>query len=283
MRFADVDETLTIDPNGIEALITPKTKIIAPVDFTGHTCDMDAIQSIADAHGLHVVEDAAHSLGAAYKGRSVGTIADMTTFSFHPVKIVTTAEGGAILTNDDALSARLESFRTHGLERGRLEGDPGAGGWAYEISELGYNYRLTDLQCALGTAQLGHLGAWIERRQAIAARYMELMADVPHLQLPKQASWCTSHAWHLFIIQVPAAHRLQIFDALRERGILVQVHYIPVNMLKLYRDRGHSPEQTPRSLEAYYRMISLPCFPKMSDEDIERVAQTVREVMADVC
>ena len=279
VRFSDIDETLTVDPASVEALITPRTRAIAAVDFTGHVCDMDALRSIADTHGLPLVEDAAHSLGAAYRGRAVGTLADYTTFSFHPVKIITTAEGGAILTNHDEGAKRLATFRTHGIERGRLDADPDAGGWAYEIEHLGYNYRLTDVQCALGLSQLTHLSDWITRRQQIAARYDELLADMPDVQTPYQASWCTDHAWHLYVIRVPAERRRAIFDALRARGILVQVHYIPVNMLKLYRDRGHDPAQTPRSLEAYRRMISLPCYPKMTDDDVDYVVTVLREVM----
>lgn len=283
VRFADVDETLTIDPQSVQNLVNNNTRIITGVDFTGHTCDFDRLREIATDCGAVLVEDAAHSLGASYKGCAVGTIADLTTFSFHPVKIITTAEGGAILTNNDEYARHLNKFRTHGIERGRLDGDPDAGGWKYEIELLGYNYRLTDLQSALGVAQLAHLGGWIERRQQIAARYNELLADVDHVELPLQAEWCTSHSWHLYVIRVPAEHRLAIFEALRERGVLVQVHYIPVNMLKLYQDRGHKPEDTPRALEAYQRMISIPCFPKMSDDDIESVSEIVREVVRDVC
>jgi perosamine synthetase len=280
VKFADNDDTLTIDPEHVKSLITDRTKIISAVDFTGHVCDMDALRAIADEHGCHLVEDAAHSLGAAYKGRPVGTLADMTTFSFHPVKIITTAEGGAIMTSDDELHDRLARFRTHGIERGRLDADPDAGDWAYEIEHLGYNYRLTDVQCALGTAQLGHLSGWIEKRQQIAARYNELLASVEGVRTPVQAEWCTSHAWHLYIIRVDAAHRRAIFDALREAGILVQVHYIPVNMLKLYRDRGHHHEDTPRALQAYHEMISLPCYPLMKLDDVDHVVDTLKTILA---
>lgn len=282
VRFADIDETLTVDPQSVASLVNEKTRIIAGVDFTGHVCDFDRLQHIADECGAVLVADAAHSLGAAYKNRPSGTLADLTTFSFHPVKIITTAEGGAILTHRDEYAQRLEAFRTHGIQRGQLDSDPSAGGWAYDIETLGYNYRLTDLQCALGVTQLAHLNDWIARRQQIASAYDQMLADVPHLELPKRASWCTAHAWHLYIIRVPAEHRLAIFEGLRSRGILVQVHYIPVNMLKLYRDRGHNPHDTPRALEAYHRMISIPCFPRMDDADIARVADAVKDTITDV-
>lgn len=280
VRFADVDETLTMDPEHAASLVNERTKVIAPVDFAGHPADIDRIREVAAKVDAVVVEDAAHSLGAAYKGRPVGSLADMTTFSFHPVKLITTAEGGAILTDDAAYVARLRSFRSHGMRRGEVAGDPEAGGWAYDIDEIGYNYRLSDLQCALGLSQISRLGAWIARRQDIAAMYRKLLADLPEIELPPQAEWCTSHAHHLFAIRVPAERRRAIFDALREQGILVQVHYIPVNMLEAYQQAGYSPDETPRTLEAYQRMISIPCFPSMTDGDVERVAQTIRRVMA---
>ena len=279
VKFADIDETLTIDPEHVRHLITERTKVIAPVDFTGHVCDVDALTLIAEEHGCCLIEDAAHSLGAAYRGRPVGTLAAMTTFSFHPVKIITTAEGGAIMTDHEPFYERLARFRTHGIERDRLEADPEAGGWAYDLEQLGYNYRLTDVQCALGTAQLKHLAGWIKKRQQIAARYDALLADLDGVRTPLQADWCTSHAWHLYVIRVDAARRGAIFEALRQAGVLVQVHYIPVNMLKLYRDRGHHPEQTPRSLQAYREMISLPCYPRMELNDVDYVVETLSQII----
>lgn len=281
VRFADVDETLTMDVESAAGLVNAQTKVIAPVDFTGHVADMGRLRELADAHGLKLVEDAAHSLGAAYRGRAVGTLAELTTLSFHPVKIITTAEGGAVLTNDSALAERVGRFRTHGIVRGQLCGDADAGGWAYDIEEIGYNYRLTDVQSALGVVQLSRLGVWIERRQQIAAMYKSLLSGIDDLELPHVAEWCTSHAWHLFVIRVPAGLRRRVFDGLRERKLSPQVHYIPVNMLTAYQRLGYRPDQTPRALEAYDRMISIPCYPKMTDDDVGRAAEAVREALAE--
>jgi perosamine synthetase len=277
--FADVDETLTMDAAHVAELVSERTEIIAPVDFTGQPADLDAFRDLAASVGAYVVEDASHSLGAAYKGRKVGTIADLTTFSFHPVKIVTTAEGGAITTSAPELNRRLARFRTHGIERGHIAGDPDAGGWAYDIDEIGYNYRITDVQAALGVAQMGHLDDFVARRNAIASRYMEAFSDEEGIELPVVADWTTRHAWHLFVIRVDAARRGAIFERLRERGIGVQVHYIPVNMLQAYRKRGFDPNDTPRSLEAYRRMISIPCFPDLTDEQQERTIEEVRDAV----
>ncbi len=277
--FADIDETLTMDVDHTASLVTERTKVIAPVDLTGQPADIDAFLSLARKHGAFVVEDASHSLGAAYKGRPVGTVADLTTLSFHPVKIVTTAEGGAITTNDAALHQRLAEFRTHGIERGSVEADPGAGGWAYDIDEIGFNYRITDVQAALGVAQMGHLTDFIARRNAIADRYLTDLADLDGLELPVIADYTTTHAWHLFVIRVEPERRGAVFARLRERGIGVQVHYIPVNMLKAYRKRGFRPEDTPRCLDAYRRMISIPCFPDLTDAQQTRVIEEVRDAV----
>lgn len=278
VRFADVDDSLTMDPESAARLLTANTRVIAPVDFAGHAARLDNLLQLAQANGALLVEDAAHSLGGAFCGRPIGSVADLTIFSFHPVKVVTTGEGGAIVTNHYDLAEHMSRFRNHGMRHGGLDADPKAGGWAYDIDEPAFNYRLTDIQCAIGLSQLERLGGFIARRNVIAKQYREELATVHGLVLPPHKPWC-NHAYHLFAIRVPAKKRRQIFDRLRERGILVQVHYIPVNMLAAYRNQGHRPEDTPQALAAYRGLISLPCYPRMTDEDVSRVVEAVNAVM----
>lgn len=279
VRFADVDErTLTVDPESVDRLVGDDTAAVVPVDFAGHPADLDAIAEVADRVGAVVVEDGAHSLGAAYRGRPVGAVADMTTFSFHPVKVATTGEGGAVVTDDENFAASMRRFRNHGMDpEAAPPGDETAGGWAYDIDKIGHNYRITDLQCALGISQLEKLDEFVGRRRQIAEMYRRRLADVDELQLPPEADWC-GHAYHLFIVRVDADRRREIFERLRDRSIGVQVHYIPVNMLTAYRRRGHDPTETPVALSNYRRMISVPCFPKMTDRDVDRVATALREI-----
>jgi len=253
--------------------------VIAPVDFAGHPASIDAIAGVADAVDATVVEDGAHSLGATIGGRPVGSVADMTIFSFHPVKAMTTGEGGAVVTGNRALAKSVRRLRNHGMVADRSpDGDEAQAPWHYDIDEIGWNYRITDMQCALGISQLRRLDDFIDRRRQIAAMYRERLSSVEGLTLPPEKDWC-EHAYHLFVIRVPASRRRSIFDELRRRNIGVQVHYIPVNMLGAYRRLGHRPEETPETLRQYRRMISIPCFPKMTDDDVERTAQAVREVV----
>jgi UDP-4-amino-4,6-dideoxy-N-acetyl-beta-L-altrosamine transaminase len=282
VRFADVDkQTLTMSPESVREQVNERTRVIAPVDFAGHSADIHAIREVSG--DAVIVQDAAHSIGGAYRGQPIGSVADMTCFSFHPVKTVTSGEGGAVLTDNDEWAERIRQFRSHGIIRGveRLSADEDPGGWAYDIEELGYNYRITDIQCALGLSQLRKLARFVERRQEIAAHYRELLVDLNGVELPPEADWC-SHAYHLFAVRVPAKHRKAIFKELRSRGIGVQVHYIPVNMLSVYRDLGYEPEGTPRTLNTYRRMISLPCFPKLKDEDIMRVAGELKQIVTPI-
>lgn len=279
VRFADVDPaTLTVDPASVASLVSPRTRVITAVDYAGHPADYDALRPIASSCGAHLLADACHSLGASYRGRPVGSVADVSCLSFHPVKPITTGEGGAVVTHDAEVADRVARLRSHGMERGRVEADPDAGAWAYDIAELGWNYRITDLQCALGLRQLDELAGWIVRRQEIAARYRQRLAGHPYVVLPPEAPWA-SHGYHLFAVQVPAVRRRAVFDALRAAGIGVQVHYIPVNMLQLYRARGHRPEDTPRTLEAYRGLLSLPCYPALGDEDVDRVVDALIEAV----
>jgi perosamine synthetase len=284
--FADVRrDTLCLDPARVVEALGPRTRVIAPVDYAGQPAAIDELRAIADPRGLLVVEDASHSIGASLNGRPVGSLAHLTTLSFHPVKTITTGEGGAVLTSDEALARRARDFRNHGLvrERARLQrdaADPLAGPWYYEVQSLGLNYRLTDLQCALGRSQLKKLERFVSRRAAIVARYREAFAAERDLELLKTAPSAVP-AWHLFPIRVAggATRRAEVFTALQRAGIGAQVHYIAVTDLPLYRSLGYRPEDTPVALDAAHRLISLPLYPTLTDEDIQRVINSVRAAL----
>jgi len=286
-RFSDIEpDTANLDPNGLEDAISPKTRAIIPVHYAGHPCDMTAIGRIAQSRGLLVIEDACHALGAEYLSAPVGCCkySDMAVFSFHPVKHITTGEGGAIITNDSEIYQRLRELRTHGIvkERARFRSfDQGVSGdWYYEMQELGYNYRITDIQCALGLSQLGRLDEFLMRRRSIAAAYGELLADMPGLRLPVEKDYARS-AWHLYpVLLTDAIHRKRVFERLKAQGIDVQVHYIPVHFQPYYVDLfGYRPGDFPMAEAHYANVISLPMFPAMTDEQVERVAATLRTVL----
>jgi perosamine synthetase len=280
--FADVcADTLNIDPEQLRARITPRTRAILPVDYAGHPADSDAILEIARGHGLVVIEDACHALGAQYCGRLVGSIADMTVFSFHPVKHLTTGEGGMVATNNAWYSETLRRFRNHGISSdGRQR--QSAGQWHYEMVLLGFNYRLTDIGCALGLSQLGKVEANLARRREIAVRYTVAFSEMPGI-IPPTAHDDVNPAWHLYPIRLDleklSADRAQIFRALRAENIGVNVHYIPVHVHPYYRDRfGYKGGEFPVAERAYQRLISLPMFHSMSDQDVTDVIAAVGKV-----
>lgn len=249
-------------------------KVLIPVHLTGQSCDMAAIAELCAQYGVRIMEDASHAVGADYQGQPVGNCAfsDITVFSFHPVKIVTTGEGGMALTNDPELDQRLRLFRSHGVTR-----DPGLmthephGGWYYEQVELGFNYRTTDIAAALGTRQMARLDAFIARRREIASRYDAAFADSPVVP-PFQAAFGQS-AWHLYVVRV--SDRDRIFAGLRDAGIGVNLHYIPVYLQPYYRKMGFEPGYCPKAEEYYAEVISLPMFPTLSESDQGKVIRTV--------
>ncbi|MDD4138176.1 MAG: UDP-4-amino-4,6-dideoxy-N-acetyl-beta-L-altrosamine transaminase [Methanoregula sp.] len=282
--FADVDpDTLLIDPDVAEGLITPRTKAIIAVDYAGQPCDYDRLAEIAGRHHLALVDDACHALGGQYKGRPVGTLADLNAFSFHPVKHITTGEGGMITTDRPDYAARMRLFRNHGITSDHRQREH-EGSWFYEMVDLGFNYRLTDIQCALGTSQLKHLPAWVLRRQEIARQYTEAFRDIPGVK-PLAVRKEVSHAYHLYVVRFdPAelhnADRTFIFQALRAEGIGVNVHYIPVHLHPYYRDHFRtSAGQCPVAEKAYTQIVSLPMFPRMSDGDTGDVIKAVDKVV----
>lgn len=284
VRFVDVDaDSGLIDPKQLEAAIGPRTRLIVPIDFTGHPADYDAINAIARRHGLTVVADAAHSLGAEYRGRKVGTLADASIFSFHPVKPITTGEGGAVLTDRADFARRAQRFRTHGVTNDASEMTHAEGPWWYEMHDLGLNYRLPDINCALGLNQLAKLDAFLARRRAIATRYQSELADVPGVRLPEVAADVLP-AWHLYVVRVAAgaAARKALFERLRGRGIGVQVHYIPVYWHPYYQQLGHRRGELPCAERFYSQCVSLPIFPAMSDADVTRVIGAVRAAASEL-
>ena len=281
--FADIDPvTYNIDPEDIRRKINNRTKAIIPVHFTGQPCNMDEIMQIARKHNLIVIEDGAHALGAEYKGQRIGSIGDMTTLSFHPVKHITTGEGGAITTNSRELYDRLAMFRTHGITRdtGKMTKDEGP--WYYEQQLLGYNYRITDIQAALGVSQLNKLDRFLRLRREYVEIYNKAFEGMEAINIPQQLEGTVS-AWHLYIIQLQLdklkAGRREVFDELRSRNIGVNVHYVPVYYHPYYTELGFRKGLCPNAEKLYDAMITLPLYPKMDKDDVDYVISSVREVV----
>jgi UDP-4-amino-4,6-dideoxy-N-acetyl-beta-L-altrosamine transaminase len=281
--FADVrPDTLTLDPARVRERLTPRTRAIVTVDFAGHPSDLAPLRDLARAAGATLIDDAAHALGATYRGSPVGRQADLTVLSFHPVKHITTGEGGMALTDDARLAERLVRFRNHGITADAAERQARVD-WHYEVVDLGFNYRLTDLQCALGISQLAKLDRFLARRRAIAARYREAFAGLAGLALPAVAP-DVEHAWHIFPVLLELARlgadRRTVFAALRAEGIGVNVHYVPVYWHPYYRARGYAPGLCPVAEDAYERLLTLPIFPAMDDRDVDDVVAAVEKVLA---
>jgi len=288
--FVDIDRrTYNLDAAALAKKLenTPperRPKVVVPVHFAGQSPDMVEIARLGKLYNFRIIEDASHAIGARYRGRPVGNgeFSDLTVFSFHPVKIITTGEGGMVMTRDSGLAARVARLRSHGIVR-----DPAAmteathGPWYYQQQELGWNYRMTDLQAALGSSQMGRLGEFIRRRRALAARYDQLLADLP-LKLPWQHP-DTESAFHLYVIRlrldsIRKTHR-QVFEELRKEGIGVQLHYIPVPLQPYYRDLGQQGTDYPEALEYYAEAISLPMFPALTDRMQDEVVSVLREIL----
>ena len=265
--FADVEpDTLLINPDAVEAAITPRTKAIIAVDYAGQPCDWDALRAIADKHGIALVADACHAIGAEYRGRKAGTLADVSVFSFHPVKHITTGEGGMCMTDDEALASRMRAFRGHGITTTAHQREK-AGGWFYEMQDLGYNYRITDIQCALGSSQLKKLPGWRTKRNELAVLYGKAFSGTAVLPLITRDN--VLHAYHLYVVRVP--DRDAAFKRLREDGIGVNVHYVPVYLHPYYQRQGYAQGLCPEAEAAYKEILTLPLWPGMGEEDVVRV------------
>lgn len=276
--FADVDpKTYNIDPEDIRRKITDRTKAIIAVHLAGQPCDMDAIHSIAREHGLIVIEDGAHALGSVYKGKKVGSMSDMTTFSFHPVKPITTGEGGMIVTDNEEFYKKMVLFRSHGITRDDSMMTRNDGPWFYQQFDLGYNYRITDIQCALGCSQMKKLDRFLARRKEIVARYNEAFAECDSIITPYQLS-DTESGWHLYIVQVKNCDRRQVFETMREKGIGVNVHYIPVYMHPYYQEHGYENVHCANAEEIYSHIMSLPLYPGLTSEQQDYVIDTLKSL-----
>jgi perosamine synthetase len=280
--FADIDAmTLLIDPGHVEAQISPRTKAIIAVDYAGQPCDYDSLRAIADRHGLFLISDSCHALGATYRGRPAGSLAGLSVFSLHPVKHVTTGEGGVVTTDDSGLARRMRTFRSHGITSDHRQREA-TGSWFYEMVELGYNYRLTDFQCALGKSQLSKLHGWVERRQAIAREYHTFFGSSPGVT-PLRTQEDVGHAYHLYVVKIDPAElgidRDRLFAALRAEGIGSNVHYIPVHLHPYYRRQlGTEAGMCPVAEAAYENILSIPMFPAMTPSDVQDVLSAFEKI-----
>lgn len=275
--FVDIEpDTANINVALIEKALTKKTKAIVPVHFAGHPVDLDPLLDLAKRNGLIIIEDACHALGAKYREKKIGSISDMTVFSFHPVKSITTGEGGAVLTNNKSYYEKLVMFRTHGITRdvSKLENES-HGDWYYEMQFLGYNYRITDMQAALGISQLKKLDSFVEKRRKVAIYYNSKFKDNPFFDTPPEKDYAYS-AYHLYPIRLKdkyAGSKKGIFSMLREKGIGVQVHYIPVHLQPYYRGLGYGLATEAENF--YKKEISIPIYPGISENEIAYVAESL--------
>jgi perosamine synthetase len=273
--FVDVQPTsLLMDPESVSRKITARTRGIIAVDYAGQPCDYDALRQLADQHNLFLVADGCHALGATYKNRRVGGLADLTTFSFHPVKHITTGEGGMITTSDSSLARRMRQFRNHGITTDHRERSE-SGLFTYEMVELGFNYRISDFQCALGASQLQKLPLWLEQRRSLAERY-DGQFEGHNYVTPLVTSADRTHAHHLYVVRLKS-DRDSAFRRLRESGIGANVHYLPVYLHPLYRDTlGYTRGLCPVAEAVYQEILSLPLFPRMNFEDVDYVVENIK-------
>lgn len=275
--FVDVEEsTLLLNPGEVEKKITPRTKAIIAVDYAGQPCDYRKLRQIADTHGLVLIADACHSLGAADGGRPCGSLADLTVFSFHPVKPIAAGEGGAVLTDDPQMASRIRMFRNHGISTDHRQRQE-AGQWYYEMVDLGFNYRMTDIQASLALSQLKKLPGWISKRQRVAERYDSQLAGLEARPLQVQPG--VSHGYHLYVVRIP--RRDGVFRLMRAGNLGVNLHYIPVYLHPYYRKTfGTKEGLCPVAESAYREIISLPIFPNLAEADQQRVILTLKNALA---
>jgi len=281
--FADITrETRNINPEEIRRKITEKTKAILYVDYAGHPCDIQEIKEIAEKWDLFLIEDACHALGAEYKGKKVGNFAEMTVFSFHPVKHITTGEGGAVVTNKRNFPEKLKMLRNHGIDKSALEKSGSKAGWAYDLKFLGRNYRITDFQAALGISQLKRLDEFIKRRGEIAEMYNEAFEDVPEIETPIFKPF-VKPAWHIYTVLLKGINRDEFFKKMREGNVGVNVHYIPIYRFSYYQKHFNiNPKNFSATEEVFSKIITLPLFPKMEDEEVLYVIDAVKKTISEI-
>ncbi|WP_445475045.1 UDP-4-amino-4,6-dideoxy-N-acetyl-beta-L-altrosamine transaminase [Methanococcoides methylutens] len=276
--FADIKkDTRNIDPEDIRRKITPKTKAIIYVDFAGHPCDINEIKEIARGHDLRLIEDASHAFGASYHGKKIGNFADLTVFSFHPVKPITTGEGGAVVTDNPELAEKTRLLRNHGIDKDAATRYGPDAGWAYDMKMLGRNYRITDIQAALGISQLKKLDGFIGRRNEIANLYNELLDGCELVETPITKEGM-GHGWHIYTVLLnEAINRNEFFKYMRKNEIGVNVHYIPIYHFTYYRKHFDFDEDDfPKTEDVFNRIITLPIYPGMKDEEVELVVKTIK-------
>lgn len=280
VSFADVDpETALLDPIAARSAVRPETKVITAVDFAGHPADHDALRTVAHDAGAYLLVDAAHAIGSRYKGRLVGSTSDVTTYSFYPTKNMTTAEGGAVASPHDEIVLAARRFRSHGLIRDRAElRYRDEGNWHQEVHTFGLNYRLPDVLCALGSAQLRRLGRFVARRAELVARYHELLAGVDGLALPVQHP-DVEPAWHLFAVRILDGRRREVYEKMHAAGIGVQVNYIPAYWHPVFEDMGYRRGMCPNAETYYQQELSLPLFPDLSDDQQDMVVDALRTAL----
>jgi len=277
--FADIcSDTFNIDPEDVRRKITKNTKAIIYVDYAGQPCEIKAIRDIADEFDLYLIEDACHAIGAEYEGNKVGNFADLTIFSFHPVKHITTGEGGAVVTDDEGLYERLSLLRSHGIDKDVQDRYGPDASWAYDMKYLGRNYRITDFQAALGVSQLKKLDMFIDKRNELALRYRELLGNIDGVTLPVIKD-NISHAWHLYTILLDESiDRDEFFKYMRSANIGVNLHYIPVYKHSYYVENfGFDSEEFPVTEDVFKRIITLPLYPKMELKQLEYVVEKIKE------
>jgi len=283
--LVDVEkDTFNIDPKKIEEAITDKTKAIIPVHFAGHSCDMDKIMAIAEKHNLYIIEDAAHAIGTDYKGKKIGNFSNATVFSFYATKTITTAEGGMIVTNDEELGKKLKRYSYFGVDKDAFNRYADKGNWYYEIIELGYKYNMDNIQGALGIEQLKKLESFIERRRKLANLYTSLLKKVPGIITPEEKEY-TKHSYHLYPILLDidslSITRAEFIDKLKEYKIGSSVHFIPLHLHSHYQKTyGYKNGDFPTAEYLFEREISLPLYPRMSEEDVKYVAEAIKEIIA---
>lgn len=281
--FVDVEpDTLNLDVSKVEAALTPRTRAVIPVHYAGQPCDMDPLLELARDRNLVVIEDAAHALGASYKGRPIGGIGDVTMFSFHPAKNLTTGEGGALTTNSEALAERARTLRFHGIDQRPDARFGGRGPASYDLVVAGFKYNFTDIQAAIGLHQLARLGEMNARRAQLAKLYQSQLGSVPHVRTLGTAPYEHEHAWHILVVALePDALTLDrdaVIGALREAGVGAGLHFVPLHLLSLYRELAE-PADLPAATEADRRILTLPLFPDMSDDDVGFVVNALDGVL----
>ena len=281
--YADISrDTRNIDPDDVRRKITDKTGAVLCVDYAGHPCDIAELQEICGEHDLFMIDDACHALGATYRGKKTGTSADMTVFSFHPVKVITTGEGGVVATDDPGRAAALRLLRSHGIDKNAHHLSEAGASWAYDMVALGRNYRMTDLQAALGLSQAKKIDAFVQKRTGLSRLYNELLRDIPGLEPPVTRADVT-HAWHIYTILLKGNRRDAVFSRLKSRNIGVNLHYIPTYHFSYYRN--HYPQDSslfPVTEDVFHHILTLPLYPDLREEDVHLVVETLKKAIREI-